>query len=60
MKKKRFYWVIWLVVLVLSAYIVPYVFIGNIHRAGASFLFWTLFAVLAIISTIKITTYWRE
>ncbi len=57
---KRWFWLIWLVILVLSAYVIPYVFIGGIVKITASFLFWTVFALVAIFSTIKIISYWRD
>jgi len=60
LKKKRIFWVLWLVVLILSAYFVPFVLLRDVNQIEASFLFWTIFAVLAIISTIKITSYWSE
>ncbi|MBS3811164.1 MAG: hypothetical protein KGY44_04795 [Halanaerobiales bacterium] len=60
LKKKRIYWVLWLVALILSAYFVPFVLLRNVNQIEASFLFWTIFAILAIISTIKITSYWSE
>jgi uncharacterized membrane protein YhaH (DUF805 family) len=60
LKKKRNFWIIWLLALILSAYFVPYVLLRNINQIEASFLYWTIFAVLAIISTIKITTYWSD
>ncbi len=60
LKKKRIFWVLWLVALILSAYFVPFVLLRDVNQIEASFLFWTIFAVLAIISTIKITSYWSE
>ncbi|MDZ7671706.1 MAG: hypothetical protein U5K53_02570 [Halanaerobiales bacterium] len=60
LKKKRNFWIIWLLALILSAYFVPYVLLRNVNQIEASFLYWTIFAVLAIISTIKITTYWSD
>ncbi len=59
LNKKRLMWLIWLMLLILSAFVVPYLFIGEISRVTASFLFWTLFAITAIISTIKIIGHWR-
>jgi len=59
LNKKRLIWLIWFMLLILSAFIVPYLFIGGISRITASFLFWTLFAITAIISTIKIIGHWR-
>ncbi len=60
LKKKRILWVVWLLALIISAYFVPFVLLRNVNQVEASFLYWTLFAVLAIISTIKITTYWSD
>lgn len=60
LKKKRIYWIIWLLALIISAYFVPYVLLRNVNQVVASFLYWTVFAILAIISTIKITTYWSD
>lgn len=60
MKKLRINWIMWLIFLVSLAYIIPYLFIGGIGKVTASFLFWTLFAVAAILSTVKIISYWRD
>lgn len=60
LSKKRLKWIIWLLALIISAYFVPYVLLRNVNQIEASFLYWTLFALVAIISTIKITTYWSD
>ncbi len=60
LKKLRIYWILWFLILIVSAYIIPYQFIGGISKITASFLFWTVFAIFAIISTLKIITYWRD
>jgi hypothetical protein len=60
LKKKRIIWVIWLAVLIISAYFVPFVLLRGINQVEASFLYWTVFAIAAILSTIKITTYWSD
>ena len=60
LKKKRFFWVIWLLVLVISAYVVPYVFLDGVQRIKGAFLFWSIFALVAIGSTIRIISYWRD
>ena len=60
LNKKRLFWIIWLIVLLLSAYFVPFVLLRDVNQIEASFLYWTIFAVLAILSTIKITTYWSD
>ncbi|HKL13932.1 MAG TPA: hypothetical protein VJ907_10030 [Halanaerobiales bacterium] len=60
LNKKRLFWVLWLLVLILSAYFVPFVLLRDVNQIEASFLYWTIFAILAIFSTIKITTYWSD
>lgn len=60
LSRKRWFWFICLSLLIISAYIVPYVFLGDIARITASFLYWTLFAVLAIFFTIRIIKNWRD
>lgn len=60
MTKRRLLWVIWLVILILSAYIVPYILLNDINKITGAFLYWTLFALIAIFSTIKIVNYWRD
>jgi len=60
LKKKRILWVLWLALLIISAYFVPFVLLRGINQVEASFLYWTVFAVAAILSTIKITTYWSD
>lgn len=53
-------WLLWLIVLVISAYLIPYKFLGQINKITASFLFWTFFALVAIASIFRIINYWRE
>lgn len=60
LKKKRFLWVVWLVILIISAYFVPFVLLRGVNQVEASFLYWTVFAIAAILSTIKIITYWSD
>ncbi len=60
LKKKRLLWVLWLVLLIVSAYFVPFVLLRGVNQVEASFLYWTIFAIAAILSTIKITTYWSD
>lgn len=60
LKKKRILWVLWLVILIISAYFVPFVLLRGVNQVEASFLYWTVFAIAAILSTIKITTYWSD
>lgn len=60
LNKKRLFWVLWLIILILSAYFVPFVLLRDVNQIEASFLYWSIFAILAILSTIKITTYWSD
>lgn len=60
MTKRRLLWVVWLVILILSAYIVPYILLNDVNKITGAFLYWTLFALIAIFSTIKIINYWRD
>lgn len=60
LKKKRKIWLAWLTFLIISAYVVPYVFLDNVQRVTGAFLFWSIFALVAILSTIRIISYWRD
>lgn len=60
LNKKRLFWVVWLIILIISAYFVPFVLLRDINQIEAAFLYWTIFAILAILTTIKITRYWSE
>lgn len=46
--------------LVLSAYLVPYFLLSNIDAWYGSFLFWTLFAAAGILVNVAITKRWRD
>lgn len=60
LKKLRIFWLIVISVLVLSAFIVPYVYLNDVYSFFGAFFYWSIFALLVIFSTIKITSYWRE
>ena len=60
LKKLRIFWLIIIAVLVLSAFVVPYVYLNDVYSFFGAFFYWSLFALLVIFSTIKITSYWRE
>ncbi|MFW5976585.1 MAG: hypothetical protein ACOCQS_01425 [Bacillota bacterium] len=60
MNTERKFWLIWLVILVLSAYIVPYYVINDVEKITGPFLFWTIYAIIAIISTLIIINKWRN
>lgn len=60
LKKLRFFYTILILILVISAFAVPYTMLNNINLFNGAFLFWSIFALIVIFLTIKITTYWRE
>lgn len=65
MKKRKLQKLRWLylsliVILVISAFVVPYTLLTSINLFRGAFLFWLVFALIVIFLTIKITSYWRE
>jgi hypothetical protein len=60
LKKLRLFYIILILLLVLSAFAVPYTILNEINLFRGAFLFWSLFALTVIFLTIKITTYWSE
>ena len=52
-------WVIWFLVLVLSAFTVPFFLLSDVGKVYGAFLYWGIFAVVAIISVGVITSKWR-
>ncbi len=60
LKKLRLFYTLLILLLVISAFAVPYTMLNSINLFRGAFLFWSLFALIVIFLTIKITTYWRE
>lgn len=60
LKKLRLFYTVLILLLVISAFAVPYILLNSINLFKGAFLFWSLFALTVIFLTIKITTYWRE
>ncbi|MGB9887800.1 MAG: hypothetical protein ACPLPT_08165 [Moorellales bacterium] len=60
LKRARLGWAAWLVLLVLSAYIVPYAWLGRVAKVGASFLYWLLWALIAVTSILALMRRWRD
>ncbi|NMB42223.1 MAG: hypothetical protein GX996_09880 [Firmicutes bacterium] len=58
--QQRKFWVIFFVVIVLAAFILPYYLFSNLPKFYGAFLFWSIFAIVAIISVGIITSQWRE
>ncbi len=52
-------WIIWFLVLVLSAFIVPFYLLSGVEKVSGAFLYWGLFALAAMISVGVITGKWR-
>lgn len=60
MEEKLKRWVLWFTIIILAAFILPFTLLQNIQRFYGSFLFWGLFAILAIISVGLLTKNWRD
>ena len=60
LKKLRLFYSLVILLLVISAFAVPYTLLNSINLFRGAFLFWSLFVLIVIFLTIKITGYWRE
>ncbi|RCW60886.1 MULTISPECIES: hypothetical protein [Halanaerobium] len=60
LKKLRNLYLVLILLLVVSAFIVPYTLLSSLNYFYGAFLFWSFFALAVIYLTIKITTYWRN
>ena len=60
LKRMRLIYICIMILLVISAFAVPYNFLNSINSFKGAFLFWSIFALTVIYLTIKITSYWRE
>jgi membrane-associated HD superfamily phosphohydrolase len=60
LKKLRLFYSLIILLLVVSAFAVPYTLLSSINLFRGAFLFWSLFVLIVIFLTIKITGYWRE
>jgi len=58
LKNQLTWWTIWFLIIVLSAFIVPFSFLSGIYRITGAFLYWGVFAIIAIISVGIITSKW--
>lgn len=56
----RLGWLIWFCALVLSAFIVPFTLLSGVASAAGAFLYWTVFALVAIVSILTMTRRWRD
>ncbi|ADQ13833.1 hypothetical protein [Halanaerobium hydrogeniformans] len=60
LKKLRIFWITLIFILVVSAFAVPYLYFRDSGSFFGSFLYWIVFVLIVIFSTIKITAYWRD
>ncbi len=60
LRKKRIFWAIYFLLLVILAFAVPFVFLNQVAAFHGAFLFWCLFALAAIIGVAKITAHWPD
>ncbi len=61
LQKQRLIWFVVFLVLVLSAFIVPFTgLMRELPKAYGAFLFWNLFALVVIACIAAITARWRD
>ncbi len=60
LKKLRLFYSLLILLLVISAFVVPYTLLNSINLFKGSFLFWNFFALLIIFLTIKIVSHWED
>lgn len=60
MERKGWYWVILVCIIVVSAYVVPFIVLRNVDAWYGSFLYWVLFALVSIWINMVITRKWRD
>jgi len=61
LERQRIFWALLFVVMILSAFIVPFTpLLSNLTKVYGAFLFWTLFALIVIFCLGVITARWRD
>lgn len=60
MSRKGLLWISVVLILLISAYVVPYTMLSNIDAWYGSFLYWLLFALAAILVNAIIARNWRD
>ena len=53
-------WAIFFALIILAAFVVPYVSMSGLTKSYGAFLFWNVFAIVAIIGIGIITSRWRD
>ncbi|MDO9535335.1 MAG: hypothetical protein Q7J85_08400 [Bacillota bacterium] len=57
---KRIFWFIFFLLIILAAFVVPFVFFSELPKIYGAFLFWCVFAVIAMLSVEIMTRSWRN
>ncbi len=60
MERKGVVWAGVMLALVLSAFVVPYTLLSGVDAWYGSFLFWTVFAIVAIGVNARIVLRWKD
>lgn len=60
MDRRGTFWAGTMLTLVVLAFLVPYVFLSEVDRWYGSFLFWTVFGLVAIVTIWAMTRSWRD
>lgn len=60
LKNLRIFFITLIILLVISAFAVPYLFLNSNNTFLGAFFYWSSFALLVIYLTIKITSFWRN
>ncbi len=60
MNKSEARWAVFLVILMVLAYVVPYTLLTNVDAWYGSFLFWSIFGLVIIVANVFITIKWSD
>ncbi|SET37865.1 hypothetical protein SAMN05216389_11016 [Oceanobacillus limi] len=58
--KGKVFWGIFIIFLILLAYVLPYTILTDVHEWYGSFLLWGIIGVLTIIANLMVTKDWGE
>jgi hypothetical protein len=59
MRRKRWAWILWFGILLFLDYTLPYTVLSGVSKVYGAFLFWNLFALVAIASIGILLWKWR-
>jgi uncharacterized membrane protein YhhN len=60
MRRKRWAWILWFGILLFLDYTLPYTVLSGVSKVYGAFLFWNLFALVAIASIGILLWKWRD